>query len=806
MLFHYIKLAVRTLWRNKFHTFINVTGLAIGISACLVIFMIASFELSFNKGVNDYGRIYRIHSNFTGINTALNKGVPTGVGPFVKENFKGVEQVALFSNMGFSVSVPEKTGVRKVDQRSNMIITGPEYFDIISNYSWITGTPEVLLKPNQVVLTEKQARLYFGNMPASALTGRELLYMDSLTLYVAGIVRDLDIQTDFTFTDFISTATTESTWLKEYFRLNDWRGNNSSTQLFVKAQEGTSHADLIAQLPQLTKKCNEVNSSTTNNFAVQPLSNIHFNAAVGIFNTVDHIAHLPTLFTLLIVAFMLLLIGAVNFVNLETAQAIRRAREVGVRKVLGSSRGPLIVQFLSEGLLLTILAVVIAIPLAQLGMWYFPEFIPEGLTLNVYAMAPLLICITVFVGLLASSYPAFVMSSFLPAMALKNVFPGSGQPGSSLLRKVLITFQFCAAQVLIIGTLVVGWQIRYMLNKDLGFNKDAVVFFFTPWHDSHDKTIQLKNELESLALVSDLTLSQAPPSFGGWTSTTVDFDVKGEKKTITAFHKMGDPNYAKFYGIGLLAGRYTHASDTMHEFLINETMMHAMEIATPHDAVGKMIRVSNHDLPIVGVVRDFHTQSLHNAVQPVMISSEKRTHACLSLRFATHDGDRMREDLATLEKTWKKIYPNEPFYYQFLDDAMRNFYHAEYRISKLSRMATVLAIFISCLGLFGMVSLTTTQRAKEIGIRKVLGASVVQIVNLLSRNLVMLVLLSFVFATPIAAYCTTFWLEGFPYRTSQVLWVYPVTAMVTVLIALSTISHHAFKMAKRNPTESLKSE
>jgi putative ABC transport system permease protein len=806
MLIHFIKLALRTLWRNKFHTFINVTGLAIGVSACLLIFMIAVFELGFNKDIQDYGRIYRIHSNFTGVYTSLNRGVPTGVGPFVKDSFKGVEHVALFSNIDFPVSVPERTGLRKIDQRASMIITGPEYFDVIAHHTWIAGSPEVLSQPRQVVLTERQARLYFGDVPTGTLMGRELIYRDSLTLYVAGIVSDPGAQTDFAFTDFISTATTESTWLKDLFRLNDWNANNNGTQLFVKVQEGTSQDDLMAQLPLLSKKYNESNSWAANNFAVQPLSDLHFNATVGIFNTVDHVAHLPTLFTLLIVAFMLLLIGAVNFVNLETAQAIRRAREVGVRKVLGSSRGPLIVQFLTEGSLLTFIAVLLSLPLVELGMWYFPEFIPEGLTLDVYALAPILMCIVIFVGLLAGSYPAFVMSSFLPAMALKNVFTGSNQPGSSLLRKVLITFQFCIAQVLIIGTLAIGWQIRYMLNKDLGFNKDAVVFFFTPWRDSNDKTIQLRNQLESLALVQDLTLSQAPPSFVGWASNTVDFEAKGEKKTISAIYKMGDPNYAKFYGIELLAGRYIHTSDTMREFLINETMMRAMEIQSPQDAIGKMIRMSKYDLPIVGVVRDFHTQSLHNAVQPVMISSEKKAYACLSLRLAAHNGDRLHEDLVAIEKAWKKIYPDEPFHYQFLDDALRNAYQAEYRTAKLSRMATGLAIFISCLGLFGMVSLTTMQRAKEIGIRKVLGASVVQLVNMLSRDFVVLVLLAFIFAAPVALYCTTFWLEGFPYRASQAIWMYPVTALVTVLIALLTIGHHALKVARRNPVESLKSD
>lgn len=810
MLRNYLKIALRTLWRNKFHAAINVTGLAIGVSACLVIYLIVNFELSFNKGIADYDRIYRIHSKFTGTFSGLNRGAPTAVAPYVKDNFKGVENVTLFFCYGSKLEVPTATETKKFDRQKTVALAGPDYFQVFNSYEWIVGSPEVLTKPHQVVLVESQAKKYFGEVNVETLLGKEIIYRDSLVTHVAGILRDLPFNTDLEFTDFISTATIEASWIKRNFQLNDWASTNSSTQVFVKAAPGTKQTVLEEQLPQLSKNYAEKSSwDAVNTFNVQPLSELHYNPETGIFDNSREPAHMPTLLTLIGVAVLLLVIGAINFINLETAQAVRRAKEVGVRKVLGSTRTRLVFQFLCEGLLLTLVAIVLALPLAEFSLSYFSEFIPEGVSFNIIEFIPFLIFVVLFIGILASAYPAFVLSSFLPALALKNqAHISSSQSSPVFLRKALIVFQFTFAQVLIIGTLMVGWQIRFLLNKDLGFKKDAVVYFDAPWWEESEKTALLKNEIESIAEITDFSLSEAPPSYNGWSSSSVKYNNGKEDVSINAFRKFGDSNYLNFYGITLLAGRNLEPSDTAREFIINETLLKQLGFTSPQQALGEVIDYSDRKLPIVGVVKDFHIQSLHNKVEPVMMANALNDFSCFNLRLATAhtSGDNLKASLDKIENAWKKIYPDVPFKYQFLDDTIKNFYKTEQRTSKMARTAMGLAIFISCLGLFGLASYSATQRTKEIGIRKVLGASVKQIVFLLSKDFILLVVIAFVLAAPLAWMGVNRWLEGFSYRTELSAWMFVATGLLAVLVAFITVSYQTFYAANRNPTESLRSE
>lgn len=810
MIRNYLTVAFRTLLRNKFHSVINITGLAIGISACLIIYLIVSFELSFNKGIADYDRLYRIHSKFTGTFSGLNRGAPTAIAPYIRNNFSGVEQVALFFCFGSKVEIPTATESKKLEKQEAVAIAGSDYFQVVNSYNWIIGTPEVLLKPHQTVLTESQAKKYFGDLELTSFIGKEVIYRDSLATHVAGIVSDLPFNTDFSFTDFISAPTIEASWLKKNHDLEDWTSTNSGTQVFVKAAAGATHQTLLNQLPQLTKIYDEKSSwDATNTFNVQPLSDLHFNSETGIFDFSRSATHLPTMITLIFVAILLLVIAAINFINLETAQAIRRAKEVGVRKVLGSSQGRLIIQFLSEGLLLTLIAIVIALPLTEVGLNSFKEFVPEGVTLNLNNVLPFLLLSVVFIGLLASAYPAFVLSSFRPALVLKNQTSISNpQSRSAFLRKTLIVFQFSFAQILIIGTLVVGWQIRYLLNKDLGFKKDAVIYFNTPWWEDASKTQVLTNEIASISEISELSLSNDPPSSNGWSSQSIKLNNGKEEISVNAFRKFGDSNYLNFYGIELLAGRNLQPSDTVKEYLINETLMKAFGFAKPEDALDKLIAQGDRKFPIVGVVKDFHTKSLHDAIDPVMMANETKNFTCFNIRLtaAQRTGDLLKAGLDKIESAWKKVYPDVPFEHHFLDDTIKNFYQTEQRTAKLANTAMGLAIFISCLGLFGLASFTATQRTKEIGIRKVLGASVQQIVMLLSGDFILLVVLAFVISLPIAWYAANEWLNGFSYRTTLNVWMFVLTVLTAILVAFITVSFQTVRAANANPVESLRNE
>lgn len=805
MLTNLLTITWRNFKRNKFNTFINVTGLTIGLSTCLVIFLIVRFELSFNKGFTEYESIYRVHSSFSGIFSGLNRGVPTAVGPTIRDQFTGVESVASFILFSSGVDIPSGNEVKDMGNQRDVVVAEPSFFNVFSEYEWIAGDAAALQTPFTTVLTESKANAYFGVSDASVI-GKEVIYRDSLHTTVSGIVKDLNFNTDINFRDFISYSTIEKSWLHKSIQLNDWSSVNSSSQLFVKLAPGTSIDKIETQLPVLSKLYKEHSEwDVENNFNFQPFSDLHYNADTGIFDTSRAPAHLPTLTALILVAILLLVIGAINFINLETAQSLRRAKEVGVRKVLGSSRGRLVFQFLSQSFMITLVSVLLSIPLTKIGLKYFSEFVPEGVALNFLELVPFLLLLLVVVSVLAGLYPAFAISSFSPTKALKNQLSGAGNSGAMYLRKSLIVFQFTFAQVLIIATLIVGWQVNFLLTKNLGFSKDAIVYFDTPWQEEQGKTIVLKNELEKIPGIANISLSSAPPSYNGWSSSTITYRGKEELK-INAFRKFGDVNYTTLYGIELLAGRNLLPSDTVKEFLINETLMKILGFTSPIEVIGEELALNDKVVPIVGVVKDFHIQSLHQKIEPVMIANEMNNFTCLNIQLAAAEGEQVKATLEKIEETWTTIYPDEKIQIEFLDDTVNNFYKSEQRTTKLVRTATGLAIFISCLGLFGLASYTATQRTKEIGIRKVLGATAQSIAVLLSKDFVVLVLVALLLASPVAWIAGNRWLETYAYKVEIKVWLFFITAIVGILIALVTVSFQTLKAANSNPVNSLKNE
>jgi hypothetical protein len=807
MISHYLTIALRTLWRNRFHSFINITGLAVGISACLVIYLIVSFELSFNEGIPQAEHIYRIHSKFSGAVTGLNRGAPTAVAGYVKENFKGIDRIALFFVFGSEVELPDQKN-KKLDRQRAVALAGPDYFDVFGIYSWTAGTVDALTKPFQVVLTESQAQKYFGTIPFHEMLGRPVIYRDSIETTVAGIVGVPRLQTDLEFTDFISKATIEAAGLQSNYPLNDWGSINSSTQVFIRAQPTTTHRALLDQLPQLSKIYNEQSTWSKNEFDVQPLTDLHFSSETGIFDFSRAPAHRPTLLTLSLIAVLLLVMGAINFINLETAQAARRSREVGVRKVMGSTRSRLTLQFMGESLVVTLAAMILALPMTEVGLTYFEDFVPQGVSLSFGTVWPFLFATAIFIGLLASAYPAVILSSFMPVLALKNqAHLNSPQSRTAFLRRTLIVVQFTVAQVLIIGMLMMSWQIKFLLEKDLGFDRQAVVYFDAPWQEDQMKSAALHTELKALPEIAEIALSDDPPSAYGWSSSTIEFGTGNEPIQVNAYRKYGDTSYLPFYRMKLLAGRNLQASDTVKEFIINETLMKRLGIESAEAAIGQELKRGKNRYPIAGVVADFHFESLHKTIEPVIISCEAG-FKCFNIRFSERqrNGTSLEAALAKVEAAWKKIYPEEPFDPKFLDETIRSFYKTELRMAKLASTAVALAIFISCLGLFGLASFTSVQRTKEIGVRKILGASTRQIVLLLSRDFLLLVVIAFFAALPIGNWAVNEWLQRFTYHTHMNPWLFAGTMLLAVATAFVTVSYHTWRAANSNPAESLKSE
>lgn len=807
-------LALRHLKRNKLYAFINITGLAIGIAACLVITLIVNFEMSFDNFREGRDQVYRVYTRFSGVFDGVNRGVATAVAPWVEENVTGVSHVAPFFTTSSTVSPLNDQEVRMDEARQrDLAIVTPEYFSVFTDYKWLSGDPETsLTQSGQVVITDAKAVQYFGEPNPLNAVGRELIYGDSTRMTVSGIIEAPPKNTDLYFQDFISFATVESGNWSNNYQLDDLNSTNSSSQLMLRLLPGKQANDINAQLTSLEEQYANENKEHgfVANYQLQPFTDMHFNSELGIFDNSRSPAHRTTLYILIGVAVMLLIVAAINFVNLETAQSIRRAREVGVRKVLGGSRETLIGQFLGQTFLLTSVAMLAALLLTKASLWYFADFIPEDLTFQISDPFSLLfiVGVTGLVTVLAGMYPAFVLSSFRPAMALKDRIGALGKGGGSHnLRRGLVVFQFIIAQVLIFGTLVVGHQIRYMVNKDMGFDKDAIVYFYTPWRDTLHKDA-LAEELQRWPEILTFSRHEAPPAEQGYSSSVMKYKQEGEEKSLNVFRKFGDTSYIHLYGIDLLAGRNLLPSDTVKELLINATFARDMGYQQPSDALGQLVNYNDKSVPVVGVVADFHTRSLHEPLEPVAIGNARPDFSTFGLKLATagNGSDKIDGLLGKLESKWKEFYPDESFNYHFLDESVAGFYEAEKRTSKLVKTATLVAILISCLGLFGLISFAANQRTKEIGIRKVLGATVSNIVGLLSREFLILVLVAFAIAIPFAWWATNRWLQDFSFHVNLSWWLFALCGGLALLIAFLTMSIQAIRAARNNPVESLRSE
>jgi len=819
----YLKIALRILFRNKLYSLVNILGLAIGVSACLVIYLLVSFELSFENFHPDRERIYRITSGFKNQDGKyfFNAGLSAPMPESILQEVPGIEYLTACHVWESKVTVPnDKNDTKNLPKtwKSNnaeILICQPQYFNIF-NYEWLEGNQKTALQtPNEVILTKNEAEKYFGKIPLQQVLGKQLYFNDSLVTTVTGIVKELPDNSDFKFKVFISFKSIEAkNWRKE-FQLDEWTNTNSSSMAFVKLSQNTTAGNINAKFPTFLKKHldqkDEWNIGRT--LSLQALSDIHFNAEFG--DNFSRQVHLPTLYALLGIAVFLLLIAAINFVNLATAQSITRVKEIGVRKVLGSNRKSLITQFLCETLIITTLAVLLSVLFVEPILWVFEDFVPKELHFNILApnIIAFLITITIVTCILSGLYPAWIISSYQPVSSLKNQVV-NGQSRTAFLRKALITFQFTASQVFILGTIIVATQSRFMINKDLGFKKDAIINFYSDWHDTeNNKKNVLIQKLKQIPEVEMVSLGDKPAK-NGYSTNRVTYR-NGKKEVKLDVHRRSvDANYIPMYGLKVIAGRNLTTSDTAKEFVINESYAKALGFNKPEQAVGQFLIYSGGkgdiNLPIVGVVADFHLQPLHKAIQPLYMMSENKYETAFNVKVRSkgQSSADFKAVLAKIGKAYKEVYPNsyEEFSATFFDESIAKFYEKEKRFAQILNTATGIAILISCMGLFGLVAFTTQQRTKEIGIRKVLGASVSQIVKLLSKDFLKLVILGIVIASPIAYWAMNKWLQDFAYRVDISWWIFALAAIASIIIALISVSYQSIKAALMNPVKSLRAE
>jgi putative ABC transport system permease protein len=805
MLKSYFRIAWRTLTRNGVYTIVNTLGLALGICACLVIWLVQHYEFSFDRFQPDRKLIYRINTY-----EQYSKDEPVILRPSVmpafpaavRANIPGIGIVAPYHIFADATAGVPGGGPSRNAFPSSPIVTTPEYFGIMK-YDWLAGSEKTALsEPYKVVLSERTARIYFGSGSLNQMIGRELVYNDSLHVNVSGIVRDWKENTDFPYTEFISLSTAEHSFLRDVIQLDQKKGIPSSSRVLLKIQKGGDPDKVQAALSALFDK--DGHNKFEVRIALQPLADVHFadtGESAGI-----RTAHLPTLYALLGIAVFILLLAVINYVNLATAQAITRDKEVGIRKVMGSSRTSLMIQFLSETFLLTLFAAGIACLMVRPVLAAFHSFIPPGVQFHpaTPAMLIFLVGVVTVTTLLAGLYPARVLSSYVPVVSLR----GAGSPRGSekwWLRKGLIVFQFTVSLIFIIGTLGISRQIRYMLNTDLGFRYDAIIDFNTNDRRHLDKVKLLEQNIRQLPGVLGVARENMPPMGTDRGATTVQYRARSEEKIQVAMIK-ADENFIPLYRIRLLAGRNLLPGDTLREVVINESLSKMLGFKRPEQAIGQIISTWDQNVPIAGVVADFHQASFHETIKPQLIVGIACSDIAVRLDTKGKSVGEAKAILARIEKQWKDIYPKTPFEYSFLDEDLAQLYKKEQTTAWLMNIATGITIFISCMGLFGLTMFTAERRTREIGIRKVLGASVSDIVTLLSKDFVILVSIALIIASPLAWIFMHKWLQGFAYRIHFGIDIFLIAGSGILFITLLTISFLTVKAALANPVKNLRTE
>jgi putative ABC transport system permease protein len=818
MLKNYIRIAWRNILHQKTFTIINISGLTLGVCACIVIFLVCRYEFSFDGFHPDKERIY--HVGCKEPTRTVDEGNRSLVLPptaaALKQEIPGIEAAASFIN--YSPNITIRSGDKSVQTfqsrientwQSSVIITGPEYFTIFK-YHWLAGSPSISLeKPFSVVLSEKKARQYFGAVSLDEIIGKEVIYDDSLRVRVTGIVKDWNENTDFPFMDFISWSTIGASFLHNEFHTDMWGSHRGVPSLgvwaMVKLSKKTTAAQIAPQLEPFAKRHWTGRPEYRPRFLLQPLSDVHFDTTYSR----DDIrkAHLPTLYILMGAALFILSLAVVNFINLSTAQSIRRSKEVGVRKVLGGSRLNLVFQFLIETVIVSCLAILLAVLLVQPMLLFFHDFIPPGVVFHPFNRENLvfLFLLLLITSILAGLYPAIGLSSYSPVLSLK----GEGGPRGGekwWLRKGLIVFQFSISLIFIICTLVISRQIRFMLYSDFGFKSDAVLSVYQ-LDGNLSKRQVLKEKIKQLPGVENAVFQGDDPAHQG-SSISVTFLGKNPVM-LKPDVDWANQEYIPFYGMKMVAGRNIMRSDSLREFVINETCLRELGFTTPEKALGRFLQVPELGaFPIVGVVADFHQRSFHDPIAPLLIGHMPDMESTLGVRLSAKGKDvaTIQSTLAAMSKIWKDVYPDKEFEYSFLDQEIASFYETEQRISKLVRVAMLVTIFISCLGLFGLVLFAAQRKTKEIGIRKIIGASVADIVTLLCKDFVVLVCIAILIASPVAWWLMNRWLQGFVYRLPISWWIFAAAGATAIVIAMLTVSVQAMKAALANPVKSLRTE
>ncbi len=788
----YFKMGWRNLLKNQRYAIINIGGLALGISCALIIFAIVKHHLTFDDFHSDSDRIYRIVTEQHRDEISYRYSVPGPLGKVFRDEYTHAEKVARICTFDEQIiTIESGSDVRKFKE-TEVAFAETGFFEIFNYPLLIGNTKKALTEPNTVILTERIAKKYFGDEDP---INKTLRLDNRIDLKVSGILNDLPVNSDRQTEIYISYNTLKqfNVWSADE---DAWGGISSSMQCFVKLLPNVSTHEVEAVLAPYVKKYRPT-SKNVHHYKLQPLNDIHFNEKYG------GAMNKSNLLVFSLVGFFLLLTACVNFVNLATAQASHRSKEVGIRKVLGSVRSQLFWQFIIETGLITLMATILALCLSHLLLPSLSEWFNSVIRFDLFSDVPLTLFIVALVfgvTLFSGFYPAILLAGFKPVASLKGKISHAREGGFQV-RRTLIVGQFFISQVLIIGLLVIARQMHYATQSDMGFTRDAIVM--VPIGSYDEKRETLKHQLMQISGVEKLSLCfDAPASSSFWT-TSLRFENRTEEESFSISYKGADENYLSLFELNLIAGRNVLPSDSAKEFVVNESFVKKLNISNEDILGSTMVAGSEMGGNIVGVVEDFHDRSFHEVINPIFISAKKDQYNYYALKINMQDAT---NTLTAIGQAWNSMYPEQIYEYQFLDEQIAALYTSEETMMKLIQTFSLVALFIGCMGLYGLVSFMAIQKTKEIGIRKVLGGNVWQILWIFGKELSWLIIVAFALAAPISWWLMDKWLQNFEYKLPLTLWIFALSMMLTFGIALLTVGYESIKAALVNPVKSLRSE
>ncbi|MEQ9404013.1 MAG: FtsX-like permease family protein [Cyclobacteriaceae bacterium] len=808
MLKNYFKTAIRNLSRKKAYSLLNIIGLALGIGCSLVIYKVIVFEQSFDKHQNNYERIYRVVNESTnpgGVDKGM--GTPHPVGPSIIEDFPEIEAVVrTHYTYGDQMNVKEGDNIKKFLLEDGVVFTENSFFKIFNSEFKAGDKETALTEPNTCVISESEARRLFGFGEGAEVEamGKTINYGNQKDFKVVGVIADPPEATNFPFRLLFEYAGQDE--INPYFGEGKrWGSTSSNTNTYFLANEGFDQADFDEKMIGFVDKYYEEGESKRRKFLSQPMAAIHFDDEYGSYT---YSTSKELILALTFIAIFLVLTACINFINLATAQAANRSKEIGIRKAIGGYTRQLVIQFFSEITVISFLAIIMSLAVAEFMFVQLEEIIGTRLQLDILTdlrTVGFLFGLFIVVSFLSGFYPSILLSRMNTVLALKNKITAKSHSGGLNLRKALVVTQFTISQFLIIGTVIISAQMEYFTSKDLGFDKEAIVKTYLPERDVN-KTERFKQELLSDPSIVDVTFALSSPTGNSNSHSNFNYAPLESSEDYSASFKCADERYMDVYGLELLAGRNFHKNDSNGYVIINERTAHLMGFGENYEgAVGEVFSSGwNGDKKVIGVMNDFHSRDLSEDLGYVFLMYEPQVF--YEIAFKTANNVNVKSSISHFEKTWEMVYPEYVVDWQFFDEELAANYEQEQNVASLMNTFTIVSILIGCLGLYGLISFIAANRTKEVGIRKVLGATVFAIIRKFTIEILILVGIAFAVAAPLAYLILDQWLSNYTFRIDIGFGFFGLAFLATLLVAILTVSHRTISTALINPARTLKDE